>query len=262
MVGRTIMPTTFTLAQITPEFFANLKFVQHLFMNLNAEVVPPESYKRPNDKTIRIKFNLGYGWSPTMMVEISTLKQEQLNEINAVGGGNKKYERGLLIERTRLNKSKSDAVVKFKTLLMLKEDANLDLMMFMVMDKNSFFLDMAYHGIMKQVYDNQNSNLIGLLYVCKIDTVDSLDSILDVSQKMNRIFGISGFLAADDTDVFQYIEGAAENINQLVSNIKRDKRQENFITIITGRLKNRVCPSGWDMRHASHEEYAGMLKDI
>jgi hypothetical protein len=33
--------------------------------------------------------------------------------------------------------------------------------------------------------------------------VDSLDSILDVSQKMNRIFGISGFLAADDTDVFQ-----------------------------------------------------------
>lgn len=47
-----------------------------------------------------------------------------------------------------------------------------------------------------------------------------------------------------------------------MTNIKRDKRQENFITIITGRLKNRVCPSGWDMRHASHEEYARMLKDI
>lgn len=57
----------------------------------------------------------------------------------------------MLIERTRINKSKSDAVVKFKSFLMLKEDANLDLMMFMVMDKNSFFLDMAFHGIMKQV---------------------------------------------------------------------------------------------------------------
>jgi len=46
---------------------------------------------------------------------------------------------------------------------MLKEDANLDLMMFMVLDKNTFFLDMAFHGIMKTLYDNQNSNLIGLL---------------------------------------------------------------------------------------------------
>jgi len=129
------MPTTFTLSQITPEFFANLKFVQHLFMNLNAEVVNPDTYKRPNDKTIRIKFNLGYGWSPTIMIEISSLKNEQLVDISSVTGGNKKYERGLLMERTRINKSKSDAVVKFKALLMMKEDANLDLVMMMVIDK-------------------------------------------------------------------------------------------------------------------------------
>jgi len=137
MAGRTIMPTTFTLAQITPEFFANQKFVQHLFMNLNADVVQPETYKRPNDKTIRVNFNFGYGWKPTLMVEISTLKPEQLLDIASVTGGNKKYERGLLIERTRIDKSKSDAVVKFKAFLMLKEDANLDLIMFMVLDKTS-----------------------------------------------------------------------------------------------------------------------------
>lgn len=130
------MPTTFTLAQITPEFFANANFVQHLFMHLHAEVVPEDQYKRPNDKTIRLRFKLGFGWQPTLMCEISTLKQDTLDEISALSG-NQKFQRGLLIERTRLDKSKSDPLVKFKMLLMLKEDANLDLMMFMVLDKSS-----------------------------------------------------------------------------------------------------------------------------
>lgn len=76
------------------------------------------------------------------MLEISSLKSEQLTDLSTVTGGNKKYERGLLIERTRINKSKSDAVVKFKALLMIKEDANLDLFMFMVIDKTQYFLDM------------------------------------------------------------------------------------------------------------------------
>jgi len=33
----------------------------------------------------------------------------------------------------------------------MKEDANLDLVMMMVIDKTQYFLDMFYHGIMKQV---------------------------------------------------------------------------------------------------------------
>jgi len=73
---------------------------------------------------------------------------------------------------------------------------------------------------------------------------------------------VSGFLIYENTNVFQYLEGSTEIIDQLVINIKGDKRQIDFITIITGHLKQRICPSGWDMRHATYEEYTLKLRDI
>lgn len=85
---------------------------------------------------------------------------------------------------------------------------------------------------------------------------------LKVAEELNPLHGITGFLSYDENDVFQYIEGPSESIEQLVINIKKDSRQERFKTMIKCPLKFRVCPNGWHMKKTGHSEYMLMIKGI
>ena len=79
-----------------------------------------------------------------------------------------------------------------------------------------------------------NVRLVRLIYVSVMteacDT-EALEGILRVSRTNNELNGITGMLCYDPTYFLQSLEGPREAINQLYTNISRDKRHQ-YLTLL------------------------------
>lgn len=88
-----------------------------------------------------------------------------------------------------------------------------------------------------------NVQLVRLIYVSVMtedcDT-EALEGILRVSRTNNERNGITGMLCYDPTYFLQAIEGPREAINQLYTNISRDKRHQYLTLLEYADIKDRI----------------------
>lgn len=92
--------------------------------------------------------------------------------------------------------------------------------------------------------------LTGLTYVSKAKILfDSvlLKSLATEYSKENKNYKITGYLYFDKNIFTQYIEGPMENIHQLYSNIKKDRKHEVLNELIYNSLTKRKFPN-WGMK--------------
>jgi len=77
-------------------------------------------------------------------------------------------------------------------------------------------------------------------------SVISLDQLVSKAQKENKNHGITGFLYYKQQHFFQYIEGSPNDIDNLLSNLKKDTRHTVLEFITNNQLNHRRFPN-WDM---------------
>jgi len=95
----------------------------------------------------------------------------------------------------------------------------------------------------------EQSQLVRLIYVSVMtedcDT-EGLEGILKVSRANNAKNGITGVLCYDPTFFLQCLEGPREAINQLYTNISRDKRHQ-YLTLLEYADIERRLFGDWTM---------------
>lgn len=117
----------------------------------------------------------------TTMVEVNEIKPTDLSIIQTLlsqDGSNqqtnsKKYLRGLICERTRFDKSKTDMIFKLRKFVLFREDGVMDMFIICVINKSMMltsieytagnFIDITYYYLMKMICQRVNSKLYGLL---------------------------------------------------------------------------------------------------
>lgn len=87
--------------------------------------------------------------------------------------------------------------------------------------------------------------LVQLIYSSRVTgrlTLDTVQSILTSATTHNPSVGITGFLAFDDCNFLQVIEGGTTVINQLYRHISRDPRHEGLHLISFREIAERQFP--------------------
>lgn len=95
------------------------------------------------------------------------------------------------------------------------------------------------------------SDIYQLIYVSSSQQLmdeQTLASLLTDFKQANDKHGITGMLLYKDGDIMQVIEGAKENILQLIENIKLDKRHSSMIILWQGEVPNREF-GNWSMSY-------------
>lgn len=73
-----------------------------------------------------------------------------------------------------------------------------------------------------------------------------LNRILNISQKMNMICEITGFLYLEDGVFMQYLEGPRKAVFETLGRIKKDPRHHGLRLLATGDITQRYFPN-WQM---------------
>ena len=93
-----------------------------------------------------------------------------------------------------------------------------------------------------------------LLYISKAytdqDIKQNIDDILRVSRKMNAEKSVTGLLMYHQERFMQMIEGTDTCIEQLITNIKRDKRHYDVQVLVDGPVQDREFTT-WSMGFAN-----------
>lgn len=74
----------------------------------------------------------------------------------------------------------------------------------------------------------------------------AVDAILATAQAENPQHGITGFLTFNGEEFIQFIEGAQADVERLLANIERDRRNEALITLAVHEAEERSFPD-WFM---------------
>ena len=92
-------------------------------------------------------------------------------------------------------------------------------------------------------------------------SLDDLD-VLRIALQQNAKHGVTGFLYRSKSAFFQAIEGEPETIEQLVKNLKADRRHSNLRVLLDQTVAERVF-SDWSMGYASYKRAgrAGAIED-
>ena len=81
----------------------------------------------------------------------------------------------------------------------------------------------------------------------------------DTFASQNFDFGINGFLIYSNSRFFQYIEGEAHRVDQLMKNIKADDRHEVKLEMHQFREGRRV--DNWSMKYLKPSQLTEILKE-
>ncbi|MBV9938606.1 MAG: BLUF domain-containing protein [Acidobacteriaceae bacterium] len=109
----------------------------------------------------------------------------------------------------------------------------------------------------------RESNLISLVYVSSgtrhFERQEILD-ILQVSRKNNARLRITGILLYQDGNFMQVLEGAEQNLSELMCSIERDHRHRGVIVLLKKAISERLFPQ-WsmafkDLSELPHEDAA------
>jgi len=98
----------------------------------------------------------------------------------------------------------------------------------------------------------------GIVYVSQASkrfTSDTLVELANQSASCNEQLGITGYLYFANNQFIQYIEGAPQTVNDLMSRITQDARHEVLYTVHEDNLPARRFPS-WSMRWLEENDLA------
>lgn len=109
------------------------------------------------------------------MVEVNEIKTTDLSIIQGLLNSNsnstnpKKYLRGLICERTRFDKTKTDMIFKLRKFVLFRDDGVMDMFIICVINKSMMltsieytagnFIDVTYYYLMKMICQRVNSKL-------------------------------------------------------------------------------------------------------
>ncbi|NME68250.1 BLUF domain-containing protein [Flammeovirga aprica] len=83
--------------------------------------------------------------------------------------------------------------------------------------------------------------------------VETLRDIQNIAKTENSKHNITGYLTYKKETFIQYIEGPDEEIQQLITNLKNDKRH-NILKSIHFPPKTQRVFKGWSMRYIEYDE--------
>ncbi|MEM7539309.1 MAG: BLUF domain-containing protein, partial [Chloroflexota bacterium] len=75
---------------------------------------------------------------------------------------------------------------------------------------------------------------------------DDLNKLLQKSRTNNRVLGITGLLLYADGNFIQVLEGEPQNLEIVLSKIRRDHRHSKIIKLLSKEIETRNFPD-WDM---------------
>jgi hypothetical protein len=87
---------------------------------------------------------------------------------------------------------------------------------------------------------------------------DGLDSILDVARSRNHALSVTGLLIYDNGRIFQWLEGPPENVANIWSSIRQDKRHTDIEVLEYATSADRVFGE-WDMKLATKPPQSPLL---
>merc|ERR1712072_276506 len=102
-----ITPTKISKEAFTAELFADRTFMSKVYEGTVVRIWDETEYQRENNRSVRYTANMARYFLLTLMVQISELSSEEVNEISKLLGT--EYSKGLICERTKQNKSKKDS---------------------------------------------------------------------------------------------------------------------------------------------------------
>lgn len=85
---RTMMPSSISASQATPNFFADQQFMSNLYEGTIVNILKNDSYARPNDRTIRMQVTIAKVYNLTTMVQVNEIKPQHLQQIQQLIGNN------------------------------------------------------------------------------------------------------------------------------------------------------------------------------
>lgn len=84
------------------------------------------------------------------------------------------------------------------------------------------------------------------VYVSEAVKLSDLVPILETSKALNAAHGISGILSYNHGHYLQVIEGEQAEVDELVINLKKDPRHQNFCEVLNVEIEDRFF-SDWSM---------------
>lgn len=79
------------------------------------------------------------------------------------------------------------------------------------------------------------------------------NDILDVSQRNNRMLGVTGFLLREDDYFLQFLEGPKPGLFKLLDRIRKDSRHEDMRTLQVGSASRIFLPD-WQMGYVDRRQ--------
>lgn len=105
-------------------------------------------------------------------------------------------------------------------------------------------------SLWRVIYSSKASNHLGL---------PDIQNIVDVSQRLNALDGISGVLLFFGTSFVGYLEGGKDAISDIVNRIEADNRHESIIYHLDESTSDRKCHE-WSMQLVGIESVTDSLK--
>ena len=106
--------------------------------------------------------------------------------------------------------------------------------------------------------------LYNLVYCSRAaDGIDdaAVARIIETARRCNPVQGITGLLVFGSGIFFQWLEGPRDNIMQLMSNLKKDPRHEDVVTLSAAEeVRERLFPD-WDMELVTSADIRDVLLD-
>ena len=85
--------------------------------------------------------------------------------------------------------------------------------------------------------------------------------IIETAKRCNPVQGITGLLVFGSGIFFQWLEGPRDNIMQLMTNLKKDPRHEDVVTLsAVEEVRERLFPD-WDMELVTSADIRDVLLD-
>ncbi len=106
--------------------------------------------------------------------------------------------------------------------------------------------------------------LYNLVYCSRAaDGIDdaAVARIIETAKRCNPVQGITGLLVFGSGIFFQWLEGPRDNIMQLMTNLKKDPRHEDVVTLsAVEEVRERLFPD-WDMELVTTADIRDVLLD-
>ena len=89
----------------------------------------------------------------------------------------------------------------------------------------------------------------------------AVQRIIETSRRWNPANGITGLLVFGSGVFFQWLEGPRDNITQLMTNLKKDPRHKDVVSLsAVEEVRERLFPD-WDMELVTGEDIRDVLVD-